>query len=113
MPPQAERPNAKNNPDAINLTKDIFPLLNFIPETKRYIARNAKNNPNGSDLNQPISPLIRIGTDTAKINEANRPAVVPPNTRTNANTTMEVKDPITKGNKTVKSYNVEPKLKMG
>ena len=37
--------------------KEIFPLLNFNPETNRYIAMNAKNNPNGSDLNQPINPL--------------------------------------------------------
>ena len=86
----------------INLIKDIFPLLNFIPETKRYIAMNAKNKPSGSDLNQPINPLEKIGTDTEKINAANNPAVVPPKTRTNAKTTIAVNEPITNGKSIVK-----------
>ena len=103
IPPHADNPNDKNNPAIINLIKDIFPLLNFIPETKRYIARNAKNNPNGSDLNQPINPLEKIGTEMENISAANNPAVVPPNTRTKANTTTAVKEPITNGNNTVKS----------
>ena len=83
--------------------KEIFPLLNFNPETNRYIAMNAKNNPNGSDLNQPINPLEKIGTDTEKINAANNPAVVPPKTRTNAKTTTAVNEPMTNGKSMVKS----------
>jgi len=97
----------------INLIKDIFPLLNFIPETKRYIAMNAKNKPSGSDLNQPINPLEKIGTDTEKINAANNPAVVPPKTRTKAKTTTAVNEPMTNGKSIVKSYRDEPKLKIG
>ena len=103
IPPHADNPNDKNNPAIINLIKDIFPLLNFIPETKRYIAMNAKNNPNGSDLNHPINPLEKIGTEIEKINAANNPAVVPPRTRTKANTTIAVKEPITNGKSIVKS----------
>ena len=103
IPPHAERANAKNKLERINFINEIFPLLNFNPETKRYIARNAKNNPNGSDLNQPINPLEKIGTETENISAANNPAVVPPNTRTKANTTTAVKEPITNGNNTVKS----------
>ena len=83
--------------------KEIFPLLNFNPETNRYIAMNAKNNPNGSDLNQPINPLEKIGIDIEKISAANNPAVVPPKTRTNANTTIAVNEPATNGNIIVKS----------
>jgi len=83
--------------------KEIFPLLNFIPETKRYIAKNAKKSPKGSDLNQPIRPLVKIGIDIEKINAANNPAVVPPKTRTNAKTTIAVKEPKTKGMSIVKS----------
>ena len=83
--------------------KEIFPLLNFIPETKRYIAKNAKKSPKGSDLNQPIRPLVKIGIDIEKINAANNPAVVPPKTRTNANTAIAVKEPKTNGKSIVKS----------
>ena len=83
--------------------KEIFPLLNFNPEINRYIAMNAKNNPNGSDLNQPINPLEKIGTDTEKINAANNPAVVPPKTRTNANTRIAFKVPKTIGRNILKS----------
>ena len=86
-----------------NLIKEIFPLLNFNPETKRYIAINAKNNPKGSDLNQPINPLVNIGSEIEKINAANSPAVVPPRTRTKANTAIAVSEPITIGNSIVKS----------
>ncbi len=103
IPPHADNPNDKNNPAMTNLIKDIFPLLNFIPETKRYIAMNANNNPNGSDLNHPINPREKIGTEIEKINAANSPAVVPPRTRTKANTTIAVKEPITNGKSTVKS----------
>ena len=77
--------------------------MNLNPETKRYIAINAKNNPKGSDLNQPINPLVNIGSEIEKINAANSPAVVPPRTRTKANTTIAVKEPITNGKSTVKS----------
>ena len=83
--------------------KEIFPLLNFNPETKRYIAKNAKKSPKGSDLNQPIRPLVKIGIDIEKINAANNHAVVPPKTRTNANTTIAVKEPKTNGKSIVKS----------
>ena len=88
-------------------------MLNFIPETKRYIAMNAKNKPSGSVLNQPINPLEKIGTDTEKINAANNPAVVPPKTRTKAKTTTAVNEPMTNGKSIVKSYRDEPKLKIG
>tara|TARA_B100002052_G_C15291431_1_gene336941 strand:- start:7 stop:258 length:252 start_codon:yes stop_codon:yes gene_type:complete len=78
-----------------------------MPETKRYIAINAKNIPSGSDLNQPINPLVIIGTDIANINEAISPAVVPPRTRTKANTAIAVKDPTTIGKIITKSYSEE------
>ena len=87
----------------INLIREIFPLLNFNPETNRYIAKNAKKSPNGSDLNQPIKPLEKIGTEIEKINAAYNPAVVPPKTRTKAKTTIVVKEPKTNGNNIVKS----------
>ena len=77
--------------------------MNLIPETNRYIAINAKKRPKGSDLNQPSNPLEKIGTDIEKINAANNPAVVPPNTRTNANTAIAVSEPTTNGNNIVKS----------
>jgi len=83
--------------------KEIFPLFNFNPETKRYIAKNAKKSPRGSDLNQPINPLVNIGTETEKINAANNPAVVPDITRTNAKTTIAVNEPKTNGKSIVKS----------
>ena len=111
IPPHADNPNAKNSPPIINLIKEIFPLFDFIPETKRYIAMNARNKPKGSDLNQPINPLEKIGTDIEKIKAANNPAVVPPSTRTNANTTTAVREPITNGNNIVKLQSDEPKLK--
>ena len=60
--------------------------------------------PNGSDLNQPTNPLEKIGTETEKINAANKPAVVPDKTRTNANTTTAVIEPIISGKIIVKSY---------
>tara|TARA_Y100000741_G_scaffold340439_1_gene301998 strand:+ start:532 stop:789 length:258 start_codon:yes stop_codon:yes gene_type:complete len=82
---------------------EILPLLNFNPDTNRYIAMNAKKSPSGSDLNQPISPLEKIGIDTEKINAANNPAVVPPKTRTKANTAIAVNEPMTIGNSIVKS----------
>ncbi len=85
------------------MIKDILPLLNFNPETKRYIAKNAKKSPKGSDLNQPINPLEKIGTEIEKINAAYNPAVVPPKTRTKANTAIAVKEPKTAGNNIVKS----------
>ena len=83
--------------------KEIFPLLNFNPETKRYTAKNAKKSPKGSDLNQPIRPREKIGIDIEKINAANNPAVVPPKTRTKANTAIAVNEPMTIGNSIVKS----------
>ena len=103
IPPQAEKPNAKKNPAVINFIKEIFPLLNLNPETKRYIAIKAKKSPKGSDLNQPINPLENIGIDTEKINAANNPAVVPPKTRTKAKTTIAVNEPTTSGKSIVKS----------
>ena len=102
IPPHADNPSDKKNPAAISFMKEIFPLLNFNPETKRYIAKNAKKSPRGSDLNQPTRPRVKIGTDIANINDARRPAVVPPSTRTNAKTTTEVIEPITNGNSIVK-----------
>ena len=86
-----------------NLIKDIFPLLNFIPETKKYIAINAKKSPRGSDLNQPSKPLVNIGNEIEKISAANNPAVVPPKTRTKAKTAIPVKEPNTNGKTIVKS----------
>ena len=103
IPPHADNPRDKKKPAAISFMKEIFPLLNFNPETKRYIAINAKNNPKGSDLNQPINPLVNIGSETEKINAANNPAVVPPRTRTKANTIIAVKEPKTNGKSIVKS----------
>ena len=103
IPPHADNPRDKKNPAAINFIKEIFPLLNLNPETKRYIAKNAKKSPKGSDLNQPINPLVKIGIDIEKINAAYNPAVVPPKTRTNAKTTIAVNEPITIGNNIVKS----------
>ncbi len=108
IPPHADNPKDKNSPAKINFTKLIFPLLNFSPEMKRYIAINAKKRPRGSDLNQPINPREKIGTEIEKINAANNPAVVPASTRTNANTTTAVNDPITSGNNIVNSYNELP-----
>ena len=102
IPPHADSPRDRNNPAKTNLIKEIFPLLNFNPETKRYIAINAKNNPKGSDLNQPIKPLVNIGSEMEKINAANSPAVVPPSTRTKANTATAVKEPTTSGKSIVK-----------
>ena len=112
IPPHADKPSDKKNPAAINLIKDTLPLLYFNPETNRYTAKNPKKSPKGSDLNQPINPLVKIGTDIEKINAANNPAVVPPKTRTNAKTTIAVKEPITNGKSIVKSYTDEPKLKI-
>ena len=103
LPPHDEIPNAKNIPAKTNLIAEIFPWLNFNPETKRYIAKKAKNSPSGSDLYHPIKPLEKIGTETENINAANNPAEVPPNTRTKANTSTPVNEPIIKGNNTVKS----------
>ena len=103
IPPQADNPKDKKNPAAINLINEIFPLLNLIPDVKRQIAKMPKNKPKGSDLNHPINPRVIIGTDTEKINAANSPAVVPASTRTKANTTIVVKEPITNGNNIVKS----------
>ena len=103
IPPHADSPRDRNNPAKTNLIKEIFPLLNFNPETKRYIAINAKNKPNGSDLNQPTNPLVKIGTDIEKMSAANNPAVVPPKTRTKAKTAIEVKEPSTKGKSIAKS----------
>ena len=77
--------------------------MNLNPETKRYIAKNAKKSPKGSDLNQPINPLVNIGSEIEKISAANNPAVVPPKTRTNAKTTIAVKEPKTSGISIVKS----------
>ena len=48
-----------------------------------------------------------------KINADNKPAVVPPSTRTNANTKIEVIQPITNGNKIVKWYTDNPNPKIG
>ena len=67
------------------------------------MAKNAKKSPKGSDLNQPIKPLVKIGIEIEKINAANNPAVVPPKTRTNAKTTIAVKEPKTSGMNIVKS----------
>tara|TARA_B100000530_G_scaffold283232_1_gene197243 strand:- start:18 stop:341 length:324 start_codon:yes stop_codon:yes gene_type:complete len=103
IPPHADSPRDRNNPAKTNLIKEIFPLLNFNPETKRYIAINAKNKPNGSDLNQPTNPLVKIGTDIEKMSAANNPAVVPPKTRTKAKTAIAVKEPRTNGRSIVKS----------
>ncbi len=103
IPPHADKPSDKKNPAVINFIREILPLLNLNPETKRYIAINAKKSPRGSDLNQPINPLVKIGIDTEKISAANNPAVVPPKTRTNAKTTIAVKEPKTNGNNIVKS----------
>ena len=63
--------------------------------------------PNGSDLNHPIVPRKIIGSDTAKSNEANNPAVVPANNLTNPKITITVNEPITAGNNIVKSYKFE------
>ena len=89
--------------------KENLPLLCIIPETKRQRARNAKNNPSGSDLNQPTRPRVNMGTEIANIREAKSPAVVPPKTRTNANTMMAVNEPITIGKIIRKSYSDELK----
>ena len=48
-------------------------------------------------------PLTMTGGDIAKKSEAKRPAVVPPITRTSANTIIAVNEPKTTGNIMVKS----------
>ena len=58
-------------------------------------------------MNQPREPLISIGRDTAKNNDANKPAAVPANNLTNPKITITVNDPITAGNNIVKSYRLE------
>tara|TARA_B100001540_G_scaffold299349_1_gene303742 strand:- start:1922 stop:2446 length:525 start_codon:yes stop_codon:yes gene_type:complete len=104
-PPHADNPNAKNIAPKTNFIKEILPLLNFIPDVKRYNAINAKNSPNGSDLNHPIRPLVKIGTEIENINAANNPAEVPLITRTNPNTTNTVREPMINGKYIVKLYN--------
>ena len=47
-----------------------------------------------------------------KINAANKPAVVPPSTRTNAKTKTEVIEPIINGNNIVKLYTDIPNPKI-
>ena len=59
---------------------------------------------NGSDLNQPKFPLTIIAGEKAIIKAENIPAVFPAMFLTNKNITNVVKDPITTGNKTRKSY---------
>ena len=108
IPPHADNPNDKKHPAKISFRIEIFPLLFLIPETNRYAAKNAKNNPKGSDLNQPIRPLEKIGIEIENISAANRPDVVPPNTRTNAKTMTDVNEPITNGNNIVKLYSEVP-----
>ena len=103
IPPQADNANDKNNPAPASFKKEILPLSFFIPETKRQTAIKPRNNPSGSDLNQPTKPREKIGTDTANINDANKPAVVPPKTLTNAKTAIEVIAPMNVGNNMVKS----------
>ncbi len=105
MPPQAERPKAKKIPARESLINEDFPLQFIIPETNRYIARNPKKKPSGSDLNHPTIPLVNIGTEIENINADKSPAVVPPKTRTNAKTTIDVSEPTTNGNNIVKLYN--------
>ena len=63
-----------------------------------------KTSPSGSDLNQPIEPLVNNGNEIENNKAENNPAVVPPIIRTNAKTTIHVKEPKTTGNKIVKSY---------
>ena len=92
-----------NIPAKINLINEVLPLLVFMAETNRYIPIKARNNPSGSDLNHPITPLKIIGIDMANIKDATRPAVVPPMTRTNANTATDVNEPMITGNITTKS----------
>tara|TARA_B100000029_G_C17318039_1_gene866980 strand:+ start:132 stop:575 length:444 start_codon:yes stop_codon:yes gene_type:complete len=96
-PPHAERDKAIKKALTNIFKNEIFPLLNFIAETKKYNAIIPNNNPSGSDLNQPAKPLIKIGTETENIRDASKPAVVPPNTRTNANTAIDVRPPTTMG----------------
>ena len=63
-------------------------------------------------MNHPIVPLTIIGGDKAKKSEAKRPAVVPPITRTRANTIMAVREPKTTGNIIVKLYKLVPPPKI-
>ena len=51
-----------------------------------------------------MRPLRSTGSDSANNKEAKRPAVVPPNNRTNTKITTTVNEPITAGNNIVKSY---------
>ena len=66
----------------------------LIADKNKYAARKLKKKPRGSDLNQPIKPLSRMGNEMANINDAIRPAVVPPITRTNANTMIDFNEPM-------------------
>ena len=61
---------------------------------------------------QPSKPLSAIGNEIANINDANRPAVVPPITRTNAKITTDDNEPIMRGKSIVKSKSGEfpPKI---
>ena len=91
---------------------EILPLLVLIADKNRYTAIKLKNKPSGSDLYQPIKPLSRIGNEIANINDAKRPAVVPPITRTSSKTTTYVNEPIINGKRIVNSKSGEfpPKI---
>ena len=112
IPPHDASPKPNTMPPAITLAKAIFLFLDLRPLRKKYNPNNPKNNPSGSDLNQPKVPRNITGKDTEKNNDANRPAVVPPKTRTSAKIMTTVNEPTTTGNKIVKSYNEDspPKI---
>lgn len=100
------------NPLEINFAIAILLFFAVIPLKRRYIVKTEKNKPSGSDLNHPIEPLVKIGIDSEKNKAENNPAVVPPITRTNAKSTIVVREPKTAGKTMVKSYRLPPPPKI-
>ena len=103
FPPQAEMESVVKIPAPISFANATFLFGEFIPLNSKYTVKRPKNNPSGSDLNHPIGPRINIGNETENNRAENKPAVVPPMTRTMAKRTIADKDPKTTGNSIVKS----------
>lgn len=103
LPPQAEIENAVKIPAPMSFANATFLFWEFNPLKSKYIVKKPKNNPRGSDLNHPIGLRIKIGIEIENKRAENNPAVVPPMTLTRAKITIADNEPITAGNKIVKS----------
>ena len=103
FPPQAEIENTVKIPAPMSFANATFLFLEFIPLNSKYTVKRPKNKPSGSDLNHPIGPRMSIGNETENNKAENKPAVVPPMTRTKAKITIADKEPKTTGNSIVKS----------